>query len=66
MFYWFQIKQALENLDSKTPDFFVEEIWCHGQTDTRKEAIRILTEMYPQKKSCRVLKCMIEMIPKLE
>lgn len=57
----FEVINALLDLDDRTPSFFIDEIFCHSQTETISEARKILTEMDPKKRSCRILKCMIEM-----
>lgn len=54
-----ELQRALQDLDDQTPPFFVTEMWSHGDTKARVEAIRILTELDSRKKSARVLVAML-------
>jgi len=57
----FEIKNALTDLEQRTPEYFLQEIFHHGSLQVRDEAIRALTEMDSQQRTVRVLREMLRL-----
>ena len=51
----FEVLNALIDLDQRTPVFFQQEIFAHGDLKVRKLALEILRELEPTRKTSRVL-----------
>ena len=51
----FEFKRALTNLDERTPDYFRTEIFAHGSTEVRNDAVRELADLDPDRRSVREL-----------
>lgn len=55
---------ALENLDRKTPDYFVQEIFAHGRLEVPRSARAVLAEgLEPRRKSIRLLREVLTIVP---
>ncbi len=59
----FELTNALRNLEDRTPSYFLEEIFHHGDLKVRVEAAKVLADCDPAKKTNRVLREMIKLIP---
>lgn len=51
----FELKRALTNLDERTPEYFRSEIFAHGSTKVRDDAVRELGDIDPERQSVREL-----------
>ncbi len=58
----FEIEQALRELGRRTPDYFRDEIFSHGDLKVRTEAAKVLKELEPQRRSTQILKEMLKLI----
>ena len=52
----FEYKNALSDLDQRTPEYFRAEIFAHGDLTARKSALEALKDLDPTRRSCRVLR----------
>lgn len=58
----FEIKNALTDLDQRTPTFFLQEIFNHGSLQVRRDAIIALRDLDPETHSARVLREIIKIV----
>lgn len=58
----FEVKNALTELDRKTPDYFLQEIFHHGDTKVRCHASDVLRDLEPEQHTARVLREMLRLI----
>ena len=57
----FEVLNALRDLDRRTPAFFLEEIFHHGDQTMRERALEILKDLDPQQhRSSAVLRDMLK------
>ena len=59
----FEVKNALRDLDATTPSYMREEIFHHGDLKVRTEALKVLGDLDPKRKSTRLLKEMLRLTP---
>ena len=52
----FEYKNALTDLDQRTPEYFRREIFAHGDLTARKRALEALKGINVDRRSCRVLR----------
>jgi hypothetical protein len=52
----FEFKNALTDLDEKTPTFFLGEVFSHGSLKVKQEALKALSTLDTEQKSVRVLR----------
>jgi len=57
----FEIENALRELSRKTPAYFRSEIFAHGDLKVRIEAVKVLKELEPERRSDRILKEMLKL-----
>lgn len=57
----FEVLNALNELDQRTPAYFLAEIFAHGDAQVRLDAIEILADLDPEQKSVRVLRELIKL-----
>lgn len=56
---------ALEDLDRRTPAYFVQEIFAHGRLDVPRSARSVLSEgLEPRRKSVRLLREVLTIVPR--
>jgi len=61
----FVVLQALEDLDQRTPAYFVQEIFAHGREDVVRVARLVLREgVEPRRKSPRLLREVLTIVPR--
>lgn len=61
----FVVLQALEDLDRRTPAYFVQEIFAHGREDVVRVARLVLREgVEPRRKSPRLLREVLTIVPR--
>lgn len=61
----FVVLQALEDLDRRTPAYFVQEIFAHGREDVVRVARLVLREgVEPRRKSPRLLREVLSIVPR--
>ena len=58
----FEIKHALNDLDQRTPAYFLQEIFHHGRLKVRDDAIEALKTMETERKSVRVLREILRIV----
>lgn len=58
----FEFKNALTDLDQKTPTFFLYEIFNNGSLEVRRDAIATLTELDPERRSARILSEILKIV----
>lgn len=58
----FEVKNALLDLDQKTPEYFLRELWAHGKLDVKQSAKESLKELDPQRHSARVLRELLKLV----
>ncbi len=51
----FEVFHALRDLDQKTPEYFVMEMFAHAETTVMRQARAALTSLDPDARSNRVL-----------
>ena len=56
----FEFTYALLGLDKKTPKFFVNEIFAHGDLTSRKQALQILQNLGCKPKATQMLISMLD------
>jgi hypothetical protein len=59
----FEVQNALRDLHEKTPTYFLEEIFHHGDLKVRTEALKVLGDLDPKRKSARLLREMLRLTP---
>lgn len=59
----FEVQNALRDLDEKTPGYFLEEIFHHGDLKVREQALKVLGDIDPKRRTTRVLLEMLEIAP---
>jgi hypothetical protein len=59
----FEVTNALRDLEARTPSYFLEEIFHHGDLKVRTEAVKVLLDLDAKRKTNRVLREMIKLIP---
>lgn len=59
----FEVQNALRDLHEKTPSYFLEEIFHHGDLKVRTQAIKVLADLDPKRKTVRLLKEMLRLTP---
>lgn len=58
----FEVKNALTDLDQKTPSFFLQEIFHHGSVKVRNDAVEALASLDAKQKTVRVLREIIKIV----
>ena len=58
----FEAKNALRRLNDRTPQYFLSEIFAHGDLKVRVEAAGVLKDLDPDKKSNQILREMLKLI----
>jgi hypothetical protein len=58
----FEVEQALRELSRKTPEYFRAEIFAHGDVKVRTEALAILRDLDPKRRSTGILREMLHLI----
>jgi hypothetical protein len=58
----FEFKNALTDLDQKTPTYFRDEIFHHGDLTARREAIKALGDLDTRQHTVRVLREIIRIV----
>lgn len=58
----FEVEHALRDLDRRTPAYFREEIFAHGDLKVRTEAVRVLRDLDPRRKSVAVLRETLKLV----
>lgn len=59
----FLVVEALRNLDRVTPAFLVEELFAHGETTVRHEALKIFGTLDSKSRTNRVLVEWMKLVP---
>ncbi|MCO5164886.1 MAG: hypothetical protein M9894_00765 [Planctomycetes bacterium] len=59
----FEVQNALRGLDEKTPGYFLQEIFHHGDLKVRTEARKTLTDLDSRRKTARILREMLRITP---
>lgn len=59
----FEVQNALRDLDQKTPAYFLEEIFSHGDLKVRTEAAQALADLDPERRTTRILLEMLRITP---
>lgn len=59
----FEVQNALRDLDEKTPGYFLEEIFHHGDLKVRGQALKVLGDIDPKRQTTRVLLEMLKIAP---
>jgi hypothetical protein len=52
----FEVQHALRDLDERTPVYFLQEIFAHGDLKGKISAMKVLTEINTHRKSVRILR----------
>jgi hypothetical protein len=60
----FELISALSGLDEKTPAYFRDEIFAHGDLTTRRLAIQILSNPDSGSSAARTLMNLLRVIPR--
>ncbi|MGE0709006.1 MAG: hypothetical protein AB7N76_23390 [Planctomycetota bacterium] len=58
----FEVKNALIDLNQKTPEYLLREIFHHGKLAVREHAEKELKELDPKRRTVRKLREMLELI----
>ena len=58
----FEIKNALTDLDQKTPQYFLQEIFAHGDLRVRELSKVALARMDAKRKSVRILREILKLV----
>ena len=58
----FEFKNALTDLDQKTPSYLRQEIFAHGKLTMRREAIKALSDLDTSQLTVRVLREIIRIV----
>ncbi|RMG18986.1 MAG: hypothetical protein D6731_00515 [Planctomycetota bacterium] len=58
----FDACQALRDLDRRTPAYYLQEIFHHGDQTVRRQAIEALRELDPERRSVRVLREILKIV----
>jgi hypothetical protein len=59
----FEVENALRELDARTPTYFLEEIFHHGDLKVRVEAVKVLADLDPKLRTNRVLREWMKLTP---
>lgn len=59
----FELLRALEELDRKTPAYFIHEMFAHGRLEVRRVAVEVLGDLEPRRKSSRLLREVLAIVP---
>jgi hypothetical protein len=59
----FEAHNALRGLDARTPGYFLEEIFSHGDLKVRIEAVKVLSDLDPKQRTNRVLREWLKLVP---
>jgi hypothetical protein len=59
----FEAHNALRGLDVRTPGYFLEEIFHHGDLKVRVEAVKVLSDLDPKQRTNRVLREWLKLVP---
>ena len=57
----FEVQNALRDLDRKTPSYYLDEIFSHGDLKVRTDALKVLSELEPRQKTSRKLREMLRL-----
>ncbi len=58
----FEFQHALRDLGSRTPTYFLEEIFHHGSLKVRTASLAALEDLNPKRRTTRVLKEMLRLV----
>ena len=58
----FDTCHALRDLDRKTPAYFLQEIFHHGDQKVRMHAAEALADLEPERKSVRILREILRIV----
>ena len=58
----FDTLQALRDLDRKTPAYFLQEIFHHGDQTVRMNSAEALKDLEPERKSVRILREILRIV----
>lgn len=58
----FEVQNALNGLDQRTPEYLLQEIFAHGSLQARQDAIEILADLDPEQKTASSLRDMLQLI----
>lgn len=59
----FEFENALRDLDRRTPDYFLGEIFHHGSLKLKALAVEALRDLEPRKKTAGKLRSMLRIGP---
>ena len=59
----FEVEHALRDMDQKTPDYLLREIFHHGDLKVRIDAARELAVLDPTRRTTRLLLQILQIIP---
>lgn len=59
----FEYVNALRDLDNTTAEYFLEEIFHHGDLKVRLEAAKVLLDLDPSKSTARKLRNILKIEP---
>jgi hypothetical protein len=58
----FEVQNALNGLDQRTPEYLLQEIFAHGSLQARQDSIEILADLDPEAKTASTLRDMLQLI----
>ncbi|MCA8921246.1 MAG: hypothetical protein KDD82_05520 [Planctomycetes bacterium] len=58
----FDVQNALRNLDQRTPAFYRQELFSHGDLKVRAIAVEVLTDMDPEDRTSERLRTKLELV----
>ena len=58
----FEFKNALTDLDQRTPTYFLQEIFHHGKLKVRKDSLEALADLDPKRHSARILREILKIV----
>jgi hypothetical protein len=59
----FEVQNALRDLHERTPGYFLQEIFHHGDLKVRTEALKVLGDIDPKRRTTRLLLEMLRITP---
>ena len=58
----FDLQNALRDLDQRTPAFFRQELFAHGDIKVRNNAVEVLTELEPRDRTSERLRTKLQLV----
>lgn len=58
----FDLQNALRDLDQRTPAFFRQELFAHGDVKVKTVAVEVLTELEPQDRTSELLRTKLQLV----